>query len=928
MRLSITAVILFATCASLFAVTDTVTHYDDSGIGQSNYPIFIRRGFADNEFCTGHYPQAQVGGVSIATQVNVLSSWPSGCLKQAILNYILPSIAANGSTTVTFVPQNSTNTGICMNSSQMLLANGGVWDAVITYNGMFSGNLTSVSARTMLNTLSSGGSVQPSSNIESLGLRYTICGSLVTQVVIEDRNTTLAYDTGLDANKALHPAFIITFWPSLSLGVEVIYETENGPWYNHTEDQHYSFNLTDGTTTLFTSPGVVNFGYGSKWIKCFWVAGSAPNGWNQTNPYNGAGSMMSQGIHTDLNLAYMISALDVPNYDTTTVISNTGITNEVNYYTAHNASGTDPEFSCYNGLTGWCGSYQQALDSGGPRPELGWQPRWFTNYFYSHDSRLLASVYGNGNASLVWPGHFRGTNTSGFYDRAHTTSDFGLPVSLIAYPTAGFPGCVSGGTCTLSAGFNFAGSADEHLLNLSYPMFLLGTSDWYVWWEDVQFLNVYEQSQYFVDPGSNFARNNDWGNRRFTAEPREAAWPMEHLGHAVWSSIDGTLESTYWLQQLAWTAAIWEGALGITGNLSSSSSYGLTTPSGLNCAGFGPYVETSQWRWGYCLVSTYSGKSPPDLGGPGGANNPIGIATWGTHAQTDYVPYMGIHATTGVTDGTSTAFNITNHQLINGETVAFQSSAGAGNPWNGIINNYTVTLVDANNFTLNLNSSGFGGALPSEVWLARIGRFWQPLHYDYGYQEKYLGVVLGHLQTQYPTLYNNIWKYFMGWLVDLMETAGNDPYHITTYPIPLESSSADCALDPVGPTCKFQQTWAPWTTACEANNGMSANCIYHFPFVVGAVCPSASPCANPQAFFMKQCNGNPTSDYTWLARAALSFYYGHTTPVGGTSGTAAWNWLTTSSGCTFSGQTVDPSWNFVPAAAAPPGQGLPTVILH
>ncbi len=149
-----------------------------SGAAQSEQRTFsISRVFAKGEIT--NYPQARVNGSATLTQADVMSRYEDGSVKHVIISFVA-TLPGNGSLNVDFVNQSNCNCGTAqaLTKDQMLAA-GYNFDAQIETSK--DGSTQSASARTML---------------QNGDFRYWLKGSIVTQIILEDRSTALKYDFG------------------------------------------------------------------------------------------------------------------------------------------------------------------------------------------------------------------------------------------------------------------------------------------------------------------------------------------------------------------------------------------------------------------------------------------------------------------------------------------------------------------------------------------------------------------------------------------------------------------------------------------------------------------------------------------------------------------------------------------------------------
>src|ERR1039457_6094531 len=118
----------------------------------------------------------------------------------------------------------------------MLSFMGGAWGATIEVS---NGSTLTADARAMLMAGS---------------WRYWLQGPVVTQVIVEDRSPARSWDLGWDANRSLHPIFLLTFYNGWS-GVKIDYVVENA-WMGFGEDLHYAVTFKAGSplSSVYTHP--------------------------------------------------------------------------------------------------------------------------------------------------------------------------------------------------------------------------------------------------------------------------------------------------------------------------------------------------------------------------------------------------------------------------------------------------------------------------------------------------------------------------------------------------------------------------------------------------------------------------------------------------------------------------------------------------
>ncbi len=377
---------------------DALTVFETSGSAQSARPVSISRIFAQGEIA--NFAAAFIDSTQLLTQCDVKNRWPDNSLKHAIVSFVIPQLASNGSVLVSFGNQtNGNNTGYLDQSDMTDAAYD--FEAAIRLSGATTNN---ISARDML---------------EAGKWRYWLQGPIMTAVIIEDRSTNRAYDVDIgDGSKALHPIFEAWFYPdnkTVDCGATIENCWASSLSNNSLRDLSYDLELTSGNstpTTKYTQTSVLHQGK-TRWQKRFWVA-TAP-----------------ATIRIDHNLDYLISTKAIPSYDTSVHISEPLINQYTNW----------PINTCRIGgdnATG-IGSYRYNLSASVPQPWRGLDSTWDILYLYTFDDRLLPVMLDNADLAGGIPYFLREADTlagSGHYfDKAGTTGTFGLPVSIYARKT-------------------------------------------------------------------------------------------------------------------------------------------------------------------------------------------------------------------------------------------------------------------------------------------------------------------------------------------------------------------------------------------------------------------------------------------------------------------------------------------------------------
>jgi hypothetical protein len=159
---------------------------DLTGSTQTSRPVTINRMFAKGDI--PNYPRPSVGGTPLTSwQSNVFNRWPDGSVKFALVTFH-QSFTGNQALTVAFVnssnPCHLGNQTTCdaagPSQAQILAFNSSGWGAGIMTTTMAAGGHTT-SARAM---------------VAAGAWRFWVTGPLMSQIIVEDRTTSVAFDYG------------------------------------------------------------------------------------------------------------------------------------------------------------------------------------------------------------------------------------------------------------------------------------------------------------------------------------------------------------------------------------------------------------------------------------------------------------------------------------------------------------------------------------------------------------------------------------------------------------------------------------------------------------------------------------------------------------------------------------------------------------
>jgi hypothetical protein len=569
--------------------TNSITIYEKAGVTTTNYPVQIGRPFVQGEIAG--CPQAVIAGTPVTTQANVMSRWTDGSAKHAILSFLLPSLASNGSVKVTFQNQASCNT-TPLSKAQME-------DASYGFNAQMA--------------LTSGGTTVNADAFTMLDAGdYTVwtSGSVAQTIIIADHTQTQTcnthacskYDIGFDANKVFRPIVYATFWPSLhKVKIRFVGEIANT---EALEDQAYSLVLKTGKASPAQVYSHATFTHTAM---SRWTVGHPNN-----SSYADSGIWINGApgnIAIDHNLAYLSSTTLIPNFDNT---KGTSVPAQVaSFYSNWHAAAPD----IYYGSDSTSFSFwTKAMDATGDNANLGIYTLWIANWLFDMtDPKAAEMAFGNSDIGGAWPFHLREGGSARKITKSTAlgcayqcdASGVGKIVSIVGRPTytsinpqlnADHPAFVGAHT---SGGWTNGTNDPAHLPD-SWTVPYLLTGDHFYYEES---LNFAAWSVANSNPnGLNYGRPSQ--GRIAILSPlqtRGQGWALRMLANTASIAPDDTPEKSYLESAITESLAEAEGVHNITG---------------------GTYVAdaVAAWNFGRNVVRPSIGESPLHLWTSGSAD--------------------------------------------------------------------------------------------------------------------------------------------------------------------------------------------------------------------------------------------------------------------------------------------------------------------
>ncbi|MCK6554766.1 hypothetical protein L6Q96_09335 [Candidatus Binatia bacterium] len=614
------------------AVTNSLTITEKAGSTTTNYPIQLGRPFVQGEIAG--FPQAMVDGTPVLTQADVKTRWPDGSVKHAVLTFLVPTLEADSTVTVTFRNQTSgNNTGLLDKAGMldpaydfeaaMVLSAGALATATTTRTPTntepptptptvapdatgtptapldSTPTLNPTPTRTMTPTRTptvtpnaAGVSASARAMLQAGAFTYWLQGPVATSVILSDHSVARTFDIGFDTYRSFRPIFHATFWPaSKKVRVRFVGEIANT---EALQDQIYALALKTGyatPATVYTKPAFTHTA-NSRWTKEFWIGGAPP------------------AIAINHNLAYLTSTNLVPNWDTSKVVSEAGISSV--YRSWQNAAK-----DLYD-----AGNWLKYMPNTGGRPDIGPAPAWTVRWLYTGDPRMRDQAFGNSDLAGAWPVHFREGDGSKYLDRAQTVPGIGYPVSISTRPTVkGFFTATQAADRVVAVGSRTdAGWVpdESHQPEAWGPQYLLTGDYWYL--ESMQFWASWTAAQ---PTGSatcyHYGRGPTGAEGGIYSQTRGEAWALRSRAYAAVLSPDADPFKAYLTALTHDALAIWEGQRNITGSLYENTDLWKWGNGSGTCKSGASYVACGSYG---CGLGIWLNKTPPTALHPWHSGNP------------------------------------------------------------------------------------------------------------------------------------------------------------------------------------------------------------------------------------------------------------------------------------------------------------------
>jgi hypothetical protein len=348
------AVLIGTGCATAPTFAGDVASFkviSTSSSAQANVPVTLGYVFRPGDFPAGAGMGARLSsGTIIPLQVDKKATHNDGSLRHAILSVRVPTLAANGTETVTLTTAASSPLPPIALSS--LLASG--FDARVD---LTVGSTTySASAANLL------GSAQ---NVQWLA------GPVVSEWIVGGP----VKDGSGNAHPHLAAYFHVRAYTGLdAVRVDVVIENN---WSYVPSPGNFTYNaaISVGGQNRFSQSGLQHYHH-ARWHKVFW--------WGINQP----------AVNVQHDKAYLISTKAVPMYQP--LVPTSG-------FLAGLATAVPPMSN---------GQLETYMPDGGPSADIGPLPAWSTAYLLTEDNRARLSTLANGDAGGAYSVHFRNDRTS------------------------------------------------------------------------------------------------------------------------------------------------------------------------------------------------------------------------------------------------------------------------------------------------------------------------------------------------------------------------------------------------------------------------------------------------------------------------------------------------------------------------------------
>lgn len=494
-------------------------------------------------------------GATIPLQFDVKATHADGSIRHVIISAVVPKLSPGQTRTIQLVK-----------SSLGEAAKSAVTPSSLTSAGFTAGVSVNLGGQSY--------SASADALLKSGKYSTWLAGPIVNEWQV---SAPLKTEQGIE-----HPHLVARFAIRAYSGIQkarVDVTIENN-WAYEPAPQNFTYDaqVVVGGKAVYSQSALKHYHH-ARWRKIFWWGGEPQ-------------------VHVRHNANYLIASKAVPNYDTSIVVSESGLSSLASRWATAN---TSPMGS---------GIVLPVMPTTGGRPDIGPLPQWGAMYLLSMDARAKNVTLGVGDLAGSWPIHYRDKVTD-------------QPVSLETYPymtllgragdavnpatkkSEAFPVC--GGDCTTTYQPD-----SSHQPSMAYLPYLL-TGDYY-YLEELQFwanYNMLQANPYYREFGKGLVQ---WD------QVRGQAWSLRTLGHAAYITPDTHSLKKYFVDRvgnnLDWYNAIYSKAnpnnLGVidgSGKYASASTI-YPTAAGER-TGVAPWQDDFfTWSAGHLVELGFSNAQP------------------------------------------------------------------------------------------------------------------------------------------------------------------------------------------------------------------------------------------------------------------------------------------------------------------------------
>jgi hypothetical protein len=596
--------------AASYATGNVITNVtvQNTGSSQTNVPLTFGQVFAPGDVPAGNTLTGTLGnGSAISLQVDAKAMHADGSLRHAVISAVLPGLASGQAETIGFTKVPGQN--IPGLTSPVSLTNAGFTASV---NIMLGGKAYSASADSLLK-----------------GTLCVTCTWLSGPAAQEWLVSAPLKDSLGNSHPHLTARFAIRSYTSLNKARVDVTVENNWAYEPDPQDFTYTANVVVGGNTVYPDTTLKHYHH-ARWRKTFWW-GDAPQ------------------ADIKHNTAYLLASKAVPNYDSSIIVSPTGLAGLASQWSAassqYNTYNTYTDINLRTGPLG-SGIVTVYMPTTGGRSDIGPLPQWNVMYLLSMDSRAKEVSLKVGDLAGSWPMHYRDKITD-------------LPVNIASHPYASLncgdqgsgcvdsasvrwrmPSCAVGGDCSTP----FTPDV-SHLPALAYLPYLV-TGDYY-YLEEMQFWANYVVLTYAP-------AYRGFGQGYVNADQtRGQAWALRGLGQVAYITPDsgaGSGLKSYFSALVSNNLTFYYNTYVAT----SSNQLGVVDGSGVNTSlgirpfnpyfSYGsPYNRIAPWQddfftWSMGFLSELGFTKAPEIL-RWKAQFPIGRMTAPGYCYVDGAPY-------------------------------------------------------------------------------------------------------------------------------------------------------------------------------------------------------------------------------------------------------------------------------------------------